>query len=161
MATHALITSSHTDERQPGVTSRRALLNAAPALMVLAGAGIGTAVAVHSPQLDAELIGLCAEYVRTMREYCAVGAHTWEMLCDNPEWIRCHEIGCAMVPGLQAMEWQIADTPARTLLGIRAKAEAARHQLSGDADRDTGPLDKANALAWSLVLETLDVLGRV
>ena len=142
-------------------TSRRRLLNAAPAALVLAGAGIGTAVAANAPQPDAELIALCARYVALNREFCNVGAHTWEMLCDNPEWIRCHEAGCAMVPGLHAMEAQITDTPTRTLLGIRAKAEAARHQLSGDADRDTGPINPENWLAWSLILETLDVLGRV
>ena len=136
--------------------NRRKLLTAAPAAMVLAGAG--TAVA-HQP--DAELIALCARYVALNREFCNVGAHTWEMLCSDPEWIRCHEAGCAMVPGLHALEDEIADTPARTLQGIRAKAEAARHQLSGDADRDTGPIDPENGLVWALVLETLDVLGRV
>jgi len=46
------------------------------------------------------------------------------------------------------------------LPGLLAKAEAARHQLSGDADRDTGPMDPENALAWSLIEETLAVLGR-
>lgn len=141
-------------------TSRRRLLNAAPAALVLAGAGIGTAVAAHAAQPDAELIALCAEYIRSNREFCAVGSHTWDMLCSDPEWRRCNDIACDMVPGLHALEAQIADTPARTLLGVRAKAHAARHHLSGDADRDTGPMDPENALVWSLVLETLAVLGR-
>ena len=155
------ITSKHTDEHQPNsVTSRRSLLNAAPAALVLAGAGIGTAAAANASNPDAELIRLCAEYVRASREFCNVGAHTWEMSCSDPEWIRCHEAGCAMVPGLHAMEAQITDTPARTLLGVRAKAQAALHQLSGDADRDTGPLDPENWLVWTLIEETLDVLGR-
>ena len=43
-------------------TSRRKLLNAAPAALVLAGAGIGTTVAAHAAQPDAELIGLCASF---------------------------------------------------------------------------------------------------
>ena len=141
--------------------NRRDLLAAAPAVTVLAGAGIGTAVGAHAAQLDAGLIALCARYVALNREFCNVGAHTWEMLCDNPEWKRCHDIGCAMVPGLHAIEAQITDTPARTLLGIKAKAEAARHQLSGDADRDTGPIDPENWLVWTLIEEVLDVLGRV
>ncbi len=140
--------------------NRRDFLAAAPATLVLTGAGIGTAAAAHAPQPDAELVALCTRYVARMREYCAVGAHTWDMLCSDPEWIRCHDISCDMVPGLNDMEAEITDTPARTPLGIQAKAEAARHQLSGDADRSTKPMDPGNALVWSLVLETLAVLGR-
>ena len=149
-------------------TSRRQLLNAAPAAMVLAGAGIGGAVAVHAtasqpggtpPHPDAELIALCARYVALDREFCAVGRHAWDMLCSDPEYIRCSEIERAMVPELHALEDEIGDTPARTLLGLQAKAQVARRQLSGDADQDTGPMDPSNDLVWSLVLETLDVLG--
>ena len=144
----------------PSAARRRALLTGAAAVAAaLASCSIARAEAAPASP-DAELIALCAEYVRASREFCNVGAHTWDMLCSDPEWIRCHEAGCAMVPGLHAMEAQITDTPARTLLGVRAKAEVARHQLSGDADRDTGPLDPENWLVWTLIEETLDVLGR-
>ena len=141
-------------------TSRRYLLNAAPAALMLTGAGIGTAIAAHAADLDAELVALCARYVALDREFCAVGQHTHEMPCSDPEYIRCSEIKRAMVPGLHALEDEITDTPARTLLGLQGKAQVARRQLSGDADQDTGPMDPSNDLVWSLVLETLDVLGR-
>lgn len=140
--------------------NRRNLLATGPAAMVLVGAGIGTAVTAHAHQPDAGLIALCAEYVRTAREFCSVGSHTWDMDCSNPEWIRCNDLASDMVPGMHALEAQITGTPAHTLLGIQAKAEVARHQLSGDADRDTGPMDPDNALVWSLLTETLAVLGR-
>lgn len=139
--------------------SRRRLFAAtAPAALVLTGAATGGAVPLPNP--DEPLIALCARYVEQMREYCSVGEHTHDMPCSNPEWRRCHDLACAMVPGLHDMEAKIADTPVHTAAGLIAKAEAARHQLSGDADRDTGPMDPENDLVWSLVLETLAVLGR-
>ena len=117
----------------------------------------GTYVAPPDP--DAELIALCARYVAWMREYCSVGEHTHDMLCSDPEWRRCHDLACAMVPALHAMEAEIADMPANGVRGLLAKAEVARHQLSGDADRDIGPMDPENELVWSLVADLLDVLG--
>lgn len=137
---------------------RKLLTAAAPAALALSGAAIA-APSAHNP--DAELIALCARYVAQTRAFCAVGKHTWDMSCSNPEWIRCHDLACAMVPGMDALEAQITDTPARTVAGPLAKAEASRHQMSGDADRDTGPMDPENGLAWSLIEETLAVLGRV
>jgi hypothetical protein len=139
---------------------RRTLLTAAaPAVVVLSSAAAAAAApAVASP--DAELIALCTRYVALDREYCGVGQHTWDLPFSDPEYIRCEKIACALVPGMHALEDRIADTPARTVHGLLAKAEAARHQLSGDADRDTGPMDPENALAWSLIEETLAVLGR-
>lgn len=113
-----------------------------------------------APSADAELIALCARYVARARAFCAVGQHTWTMPFSDPEYVRCEALSSAMVPGLHAMEGEITDTPARTVQGLAAKAEAARHQLSGDADRDIGPMDPGNALAWSLIRETLAVLGR-
>ncbi len=137
--------------------NRRALLAAAPAVVVLSSA---IAVASAAPHPDAELIALCARYVALDREFCSIGQHTWDLPFSDPEYIRCEKITGAMVPGMHALVEQITDTPARTLPGLLAKAEAARHQLSGDADRDTGPMDPENALAWSLIEETLAVLGR-
>lgn len=142
-------------------TSRRSLLSVAPpAVLALSVAAVAAVAAPVAQNPDAELIALCTAYVVQAREFCAVGQHTWEMPMSNPEWIRCHDLACAMVPGMDALEVQITDTPARTIEGLRAKANAARYQLSGDADRDTGPMDPENALAWSLIQETLTVLGR-
>ncbi len=63
MIEHAHTTSIVQTERQSGgVTSRRQLLNVAPAALVLASAGIGTAVAVRASQPDAELVALCAAF---------------------------------------------------------------------------------------------------
>lgn len=140
---------------------RRTLLTAAPAFVVLAGAASPAVAAVSpAPQPDAELIALCTAYVALNREYCGVGQHTWDLPFSDPEYIRCEKIASALVPGMHALEERIADTPARTVHGLLAKAEAARHQLSGDADRDIGPMDPDHALAWSLIEETLAVLGR-
>lgn len=136
-----------------GATRRNAFLGTA----ALALTGMAAA---PPPNPDTALIVLCASYVAKMREYCAVGRHTHELLLSNPEWIRCHEISCALIPGLHAMEAEIAATPARTVAGLLAKAEAARHVMAGDADQEDRPMDDENALAWSLVVETLDVLGR-
>ena len=138
-------------------TSRRRLLAGAPAALALSGVA---ALPPGPPNLDADLIALCAAYVSQARAFCAVGQHTHDMLCSDPEWIRCHELACAMVPEMYRLEAEVTDTPARTVEGLLAKAEATRHQLSGDADRDTSPMDPGNALAWSLVQETLAVLGR-
>ena len=137
-------------------TSRRGLLSATPPA-VLALSGVA---ATASACPDADLIALCTACVAQSRAFCAVGQHTWDMAMSNPEWIRCHDFACAMVPGMDSLEDQITDMPARTVAGLLAKAEAARHQLSGDADRDSGPMDNENALAWSLILETMAVLGR-
>ena len=64
MTKHANTTSTvQIEPGSGGVTSRRSLLNAAvPAAMMLTGAGIGTAVAAHAVQPDAELIALCADF---------------------------------------------------------------------------------------------------
>ena len=139
-------------------TSRRWLLATAPAVLALSGAAAAAPVTSASP--DAELIALCSAYVAQARAFCTVGQHTWDMPCSDPEWIRCHDLSCAMVPGMHALEAEITDTPASTIEGLLAKAEATRHTLSGDADRDIGPMDPGNALAWSLIEETLTVLGR-
>ncbi len=52
-------------------TSRRSLLSAAPAAMVLAGAGIGGAVQAAAPGPDAELIAHCARLDALEREFLA------------------------------------------------------------------------------------------
>lgn len=114
---------------------------------------------VEPPDPDADLITLCNRYVAFAREFCNVGQHTHEMLCSDPEWIRCHEITCAMVPALHAMEAEITDAYPQTVRGVLAKAEAARHQLAADADRDDHAMDPDNALAWSLIEDVLDVIG--
>ena len=129
---------------------------AAPAVLALPGAAI-TAPSARNP--DEELIALCVRYVAQVREYCAVGQHTWDMPMNDPEYIRCENLGRAMVPGMHALEDQITETPARTVAGLLAKAEAVRFSLSGDADRDPEPMDPENALVWSLVEEMLVVLG--
>jgi len=104
---------------------------------------------------DTRLIETCELYVRVTRDYNSVGQHTWDMLCSEPEHIRCANIACALVPAMHIMEEQISKMRAVTPAGIQAKAEAARYALSGDADRDTGPMDPENALVWSLVLDML------
>lgn len=135
--------------------SRRWLLAAASTAVALTGAAPPAA-----PNPDAGLIALCAAYVAKWREYVAVGSHTDHMLLSDPEWRRCHIIACAMVPGLHAMEAEIAAVPARTIPGLIAKAEVARQHLSGNADAGEGPTDEQNNLEWSLVGDMLDVLRR-
>ncbi len=138
--------------------NRRTLLAATASAAVLSGAA---AAASATPHPDAELIALCARYVALDREFCSVGQHTWDMSFSDPEYIRCEKIACALVPEMHELEEQIADMPARTVPGLLAKANAGRHQLSGDADRDPSPSDPDNALTWSLLEEVLTVLGRV
>ena len=106
---------------------RRNLLAAAPAALALAGAAAAAPAAVNP---DAELIALCAAYVAQTRDYCAVGQHTPAMSMRDPEYIRCENLARAMVPKMHALEDQITDTPARTVAGLLAKAEAARFSLS-------------------------------
>lgn len=148
IATMSKATNTHT-------TPHRGLLAATPTILAMSGA----AVALAAQKPDEELIALCAAYVVQARAFCTVGQHTWDMPVDDPEYIRCEELARAMVPGMHALEAQITDTPARTVKGLLAKAEAARHSLSGDADRDIGPMDPGNALTWSLIQEMLVVLG--
>jgi len=159
MATHAHTTPRKTDAPPPSAgPSRRSLLAAWPAVLALGGAA--AAAAQPPPNPDAALIALCARYVAEARAFCGVNDRSADLHIGDPEERRLHATACAMVPGLHAMADEIADTPAHTVLGLLAKAEAARHQMSGDADRDTGPMDPDDGLAWSLVLETLPVLGR-
>jgi len=100
--------------------SRRHLLNAAPAAMVLAGSGIGTAVAAHAPQPDAELTGLCFEYQRL---------HALAYLEGNDAWEAAHHESWQVVD-------KINDLAPVTQAGHRAKAAAAVAQMEENRLKD-------------------------
>jgi len=70
MAEHVL-TTRRSDLHPGGSTGRRSLLSAAPAAIVLAGAGISGSVQAAAPNPDAELIALCAKLDALEREFLA------------------------------------------------------------------------------------------
>ncbi len=63
-------------------TSRRSLLGAAPAAMVLAGAGIAGSVQAAAPSADAELIAHCARMDALEREFLATD---FDAIPNTPE----------------------------------------------------------------------------
>jgi hypothetical protein len=132
-------------------TGRRALLGGAAGLAVA-----GSAAPVAAAQADAELIGLCAEYVALDAAFCRAGE---DVAAEEKgaERARLDGLCSAMVPRLHVLEELIADLPATTLAGVRAKARAALHLISGDTAAGTGPMDDEDWMIWSLLK---DVLGQ-
>jgi len=99
-----------THDLPPGAsTGRRSLLSAAPAVMVLAGAGIGGAVQAAAPGPDAALLALCATFHRQYAE-----AHDEA----NPAWEAANGASFDIFKELDDL------TPA-TEVGHRAKARVA------------------------------------
>jgi hypothetical protein len=102
--------------------SRRQLVGAGAALLLLAPAAIGTTKAA---EIDGKLLRLCADLERwdrkrqqRDREFQAGIDHTEE------------ETDAVLGPWWDAVD-AIAATPARTPEGIRAKADAARRGIIG------------------------------
>ncbi len=116
-------------------TSRRSLLSAAPAAMVLAGAGNGGAVQAAAPDPDAEMIARCAQLDALEREFLATdfGAMPNTPEGDHAE-AEQDRIAAAQAPIVDA----ICAQPPRTAAG----AAAVAHSLAlWDAElfREGGP----------------------
>ena len=152
MANRTPTTSTHTDERQPGGgTSRRSLLNAAaPAALVLAGAGIGTAVAANAAQPDAELIRLCAIVVDGHAE---MARYTEQYDMDEPPHVQAR-IRVLVDEGHRTSE-QIADMRAATMEGTKAKARAMMAYMFKTFDGDLLWSNHNELLGWSIARDLL------
>ncbi len=116
-------------------TSRRSLLSAAPAAMVLAGASIGGTVQAAAPSPDAELLALCARMDALEQEFLATD---FDALPNTPAGDHAEaeqdRIATAQAPIVDA----ICARPARTPAG----AVAVAHSLAlcdGDLFRRGGP----------------------
>lgn len=135
-------------QRTAGVINRRTLIAGGSVLAAAAPA----AAAAASP--DAELIRLCAEMVALDRRLCGITREMADKV-DGPEEERLYQAARPLVAPLRALVDQIARIPARTPGGFQAKAEAARHDMAGDADEENKPMDPDDALVWSLVEDLL------
>ncbi len=137
MTEHTHTTTSLTAKRQPrGSASRRSLLGAAaPAVMVLVGAGIAGSVQAAAPGPDAELIAQCARLDALEREFLATD---FNAMPNTPEGDHAEaeqdRIADAQAPIVDAICARPAQTP--------AAAVAVAHSLAlVDADlfRRGGP----------------------
>lgn len=137
-------------------TSRRSLLTAAaPAALMLTGAGIGTANAPLDPHLDAELIRLCsivvdrdAEWMRINDEY-----HGDDYDYDEPPHVTAHIR--ELVAERHRISEEVADMRAATLEGMKAKARAMLSYQCRDSDGETMWRNHDELIGWSLVIDLL------
>jgi len=152
MTEHAHTTSRPTDERQPrGATSRRSLLGAAaPAALVLTGAGIGTAVAAHAVQPDAELIRLCAIVVDGHTE---MDRYSDQYDGNDPPHI--HARVRVLVDEGHRISEQVANMRAATLEGAKAKARAMLGYMGKTSDGNVLWSSHDELLAWSIARDLL------
>lgn len=132
------------------ITSRRHLLNAAPAALMLAGAGIGTAVAAHAPQPDAELIRLCAIVVDGHAE---VDRYSDQYEGDDPPHI--HARLRVLVDEGHRISRQVADMRAATLEGTKAKARAMMTYMGLACDGDLLWSGYDELLSWSIARDLI------
>ena len=114
--------------------NRRNLFAATPAALMLAGAGMGTAVAAHAAHLDAELIRVC-------RLFAEAEFTGWYRYVMAPDTVADENAALDMwVHDPDTWRW-IAETPATTPEGWQAKALAYvalnRNAFDDAEDRDT------------------------
>lgn len=109
--------AEHVPTTPPPTHSRRHLLAAAPAALVLTGTGIGTAIAAHAAHLDAELIRVC-------RQFAEAELTGWYRYVIAPNDVADEQAAAGTwVNDRATWDW-IAATPATTPEGWQAKALA-------------------------------------
>ena len=131
-------------------TSRRKLLNAVPAAMVLAGAGIGAAVAANALQPDAELIRLCAIVVDGHAEMDRYGEQY-----DGNEPAHVQARIEMLVDEGHCTSEQIADMRAATMEGTKAKARAMMTYMFTTWNGDLLWSGHNELLSWSIARDLL------
>ncbi len=141
--------------RTASTASRRGLLTAVGALALPA-----LPAKVASPNPDANLVAMRDELSALRWQWTHMSREGGTLLIGSPREEELHTAMVAMVPTLHALQDRIAEVPAKTSLGLQAKAEALRLKLAGDADA-TEPMDPDNGLAWSLALDVLRLIGGV
>ena len=153
MTEHTPTTSRRADAAQPsGATSRRSLLGAAaPAALMLAGAGTGVAIAAHAPQLDAELIRLCAIVVDGHAEM-----DRYSDLYDGNDPPHVQARIRVLVDEGHRISQQVADMRAATLESTKAKARAMLTYMGETSDGDLLWTNHDELLAWSIARDLLE-----
>lgn len=130
--------------------NRRNLLATGPAAMVLVGAGIGTAVAAHAPQPDAELIRLCAIVVDGHAE---MDRYSDQYDGNDPSHIEARIR--VLVDEGHRISKQVANMRAATLEGTKAKARAMLGYMGKTSDGDPLWSSHDELLAWSIARDLL------
>lgn len=129
---------------------RRHLLAAAPAALVLTGAGIGTAAAARASQPDAELIALCTIVVNGHAE---MDGYSDQYDGNDPPHIDAR-IRVLVDEGHRISE-QVADMRAATLEGAKAKARAMLGYMGKTWEGDPLWSSHDELLAWSIARDLL------
>ncbi len=129
-------------------TSRRRLLSAAaPATLALSGAAVAASAV---PNLDAELIALCAVIVDGHAE---MDRYTVQYDCNDPPHIEARIR--VLVDEGHCLSQQVADMPAATMDGIKAKARAMQCYQGETSDGDLLWSNHDELLAWSIARDLL------
>ena len=131
-------------------TSRRHLLHAAPAAMVLAGASIGTTAAAHAAQSDAELVRLCAIVVDGHAE---MDRYSEQYDGNEPPYVQARTR--VLVDEAHRISEQIADMRAATMEGTKAKARAMATFMFRTSNGDLLWSNHDELLAWSIARDLL------
>ncbi|MDI3307686.1 MAG: hypothetical protein QJR07_11355 [Acetobacteraceae bacterium] len=149
MATHDHTTADPGGDPQC-LPSRRALLAAAAALPV---AGIPAARTAVSP--DAELLRLCAEMdeVRAVMDPLEIEYNDTRV--SDPRYRELAELLREPTARWRALFDQVAQTPARTLGGMQAKAKVLRKQWNFWADGSPMHEDPHDEMVWGLLNDLL------
>ena len=132
--------------------SRRDLFGAAAVLPALSAAPAACAAPASAQNPDARLIALCRELLDNQAEAERLDAPFYEVVggCKDPEVNARRE---ALSDRYHELTWEIAETPARTPEGWRAKARACLTKIS--LDRDGEAYDADEVMAWSLFNDLL------
>ena len=136
------------------IATRRDLFGTMGAFLLLTAVEAGDAKA---QELDGELMACCSELLAIDAEsdrLDAVAAATDGGDPRHPAWFACDDHSLATNERWHELTDKIAATPARTPEGLRAKVQAARTAIHGEAKINPDPMDR---LAWSVFD---DVLGR-
>ena len=137
------------------IATRRDLFGTIGAMLLLTAAEAGDAKA---QELDGELMACCSELLAIDAECYRLDAVASAIDGGDPHhpaWFACDDYSSATNDRWHELADQIAATPARTPEGLRAKVQAARTAIHGEAKESPDPMDR---LAWSVFA---DVLGRV
>ena len=137
------------------IATRRNMFGTMGAFLLLTAAEAGDAKA---QELDGELMACCSELLAIDAEsdrLDAVAAATDGGDPRHPAWFAADDYSDATNDRWHELANQIVATPARTPEGLRAKVQAARTAIHGEAKDTPDPMDR---LAWSVFD---DVLGRV
>ncbi len=144
-----------TQAKTENSTSRRALFSGAGAVTALALLPTGASATPHP---DAELIELSACFARKLDEYaraCDESGHN-EMSLSHPDWWKLNDALGVYADAAYDLLPIIAETEAKTLDGMRAKARAfhSYHSFLGTTPDAQGPEE---GVVWSLIC---DLVGR-